>query len=87
MQDTRSSRDELTSPINEIEHFILRHRVRQLFLEYNIPTLNMVTNHNLPLKDYAPPFEEEPHSSIAPPAIEANNFELKPSLLQAVQQN
>ncbi|XP_045791784.1 uncharacterized protein LOC123886512 [Trifolium pratense] len=40
-----------------------------------------------PLKDYAVPSEEEPHSSIAPPNIEARNFELKPALLQIVQQN
>lgn len=47
----------------------------------------MAVNHNRPLKDYATPSEEEPHSSIAPPVIKANNFELKPSLLQDVQQN
>src|SRR3954465_8806036 len=40
-----------------------------------------------PLREYAAPSRAEPHSSIAPPAIEANNFELKPSLVQAVQQN
>jgi hypothetical protein len=39
------------------------------------------------LQDYAAPSQDEPHSSIAPPAIETNNFELKPSLLQAVQHN
>ncbi|MCI69535.1 hypothetical protein A2U01_0090797, partial [Trifolium medium] len=38
---------------------------------------------NRPLKSYA----AEPHNSIAAPAIDANNFELKPSLLSAVQQN
>ncbi|CAJ2646738.1 unnamed protein product [Trifolium pratense] len=42
---------------------------------------------NRPLKSYAIPSQEEPHNSIAAPAIEANNFELKPSLLSAVQQN
>ncbi|CAJ2667314.1 unnamed protein product [Trifolium pratense] len=40
-----------------------------------------------PLRSYAIPSQEEPHNSIAAPAIEANNFELKPSLLSAVQQN
>ena len=40
-----------------------------------------------PLKFYAIPSHDEPHNSIAAPAIEANNFELKPSLLSAVQQN
>ncbi|CAJ2652102.1 unnamed protein product [Trifolium pratense] len=42
---------------------------------------------NRPLKSYAIPSQAEPHNSIAAPAIEANNFELKPSLLSAVQQN
>ena len=42
---------------------------------------------NRPLKDYAGPSQEEPHNSIAAPAIARNDFKLKPSLLQAVQQN
>ncbi|KAK2443858.1 hypothetical protein QL285_014927 [Trifolium repens] len=42
---------------------------------------------NRPLRSYAIPSQEEPHNSIAAPAIEANNFELKPSFLSAVQQN
>ncbi|KAK2457130.1 hypothetical protein QL285_004433 [Trifolium repens] len=46
-----------------------------------------MANRDRPLKDYAVPSEEEPHSSIAPPAVEARNFELKPALLQIVQQN
>lgn len=85
MLDTRSSGDELTQPINEIKCFILRRRVRQLCLEYNIPTPDMDANNNRPLKDYAALSEEEPHSSTAPPSIEANNFELKALLLQVVQ--
>ncbi|XP_058745952.1 uncharacterized protein LOC131618812 [Vicia villosa] len=40
-----------------------------------------------PLKSYAIPSQAEPHNSIVAPSIEANNFELKPSLLSAVQQN
>ncbi|KAK2444779.1 hypothetical protein QL285_015778 [Trifolium repens] len=40
-----------------------------------------------PLRSYAIPSQEEPHNSIAASAIEANNFELKPSLLLSVQQN
>ena len=42
---------------------------------------------NLPLKDYASPSQEEPHNSIVAPTITRNDFELKPSLLQVVQQN
>ena len=37
------------------------------------------------LKSYAIPSQEEPHNKIVAPPIEANNFELKPSLLSAVQ--
>lgn len=40
-----------------------------------------------PLKEFAQPSNEEPSSSIGNPAIPANKFELKPSLLQLVQQN
>lgn len=40
-----------------------------------------------PLKYFALPSNEEPHFSIVNPIIPANNFELKPSLLQIVQQN
>ncbi|CAJ2645242.1 unnamed protein product, partial [Trifolium pratense] len=46
-----------------------------------------MANNARPLRDYAVPSEEEPHSSIAPPNTEARNFELKPALLQIVQQN
>ena len=42
---------------------------------------------NRPLKDYAALSQEEPHNSIVAPAITWNDFKLKPSLLQAVQQN
>ena len=42
---------------------------------------------NHPLKDYASPSQEEPQNSISAPAIARNDFKLKPSLLQAVQQN
>ncbi|MCI38543.1 hypothetical protein A2U01_0059771, partial [Trifolium medium] len=42
---------------------------------------------NRPLKSYAIPSQAEPHNSIVAPAIEANNFELKPSLISLVQQN
>ena len=42
---------------------------------------------NLPLKDYVAPSQEEPHNNIVAPTIARNDFELKPSLLQAVQQS
>ena len=48
----------------------------------------MAENRNQrPLKEFAQPLDEEPSSSIVNPAITTNNFELKPSLLQLVQQN
>lgn len=40
-----------------------------------------------PLKDYSIPIEEETYCSIIHPAIMVNNFELKPSLIDMVQQN
>ena len=39
------------------------------------------------LRDYALPNESEAQTSIARPAINANNFESKPSLIQMVQQS
>ena len=41
---------------------------------------------NRPLKDYAAPSQEEPHTSIDAPTIAWNDFELKHSLLQVFQQ-
>lgn len=40
-----------------------------------------------PLKEFSLPSNKEPHSSIVNPAIATNNFELKLSLVQIVQQN
>ena len=39
------------------------------------------------LRDYATPKIEHAHPSIVKPAIGANNFELKPSLIQMIQNN
>jgi hypothetical protein len=39
------------------------------------------------MKYYVVPSQAEPHNSIATPAINRNDFKLKPSLLSAVQQN
>lgn len=47
----------------------------------------MAENNKRPLKDFVVQSQDEPHSSIVNPAIQNNNFELKPSLLQIVQQN
>lgn len=47
----------------------------------------MAENDNRPLKDFDVPFENESHSSIVNPVTQANTFELKPSLLQIMQQN
>ena len=42
---------------------------------------------NRTLKEYATPSTEEPQAVIVYPAVEANNFEIKPALLNIVQQN
>jgi len=39
------------------------------------------------LKEYATPSTEEPHAIIVYPTVEGNNFEIKPALLNLVQQN
>src|SRR4051812_1435005 len=102
MPNTRSQGGDLIQRINEIERFInVKRRARNLpevdpipinqeltftdQINQFTPKLEMAALR--PLRDYAAPSRVEPHSSIAPPAIEANNFELKSSLVQAVQQN
>ncbi|AES76386.1 hypothetical protein MTR_6g078050 [Medicago truncatula] len=44
-------------------------------------------NDNQPLKDFDMPSDEDHHTNIVRPKIAVNNFKLKPSLLQIVQQN
>jgi len=39
------------------------------------------------LREYATPSTDEPHVVIVYPAVEANSFEIKPPLLNLVQQN
>jgi len=39
------------------------------------------------LKEYATPSTEEPQAIIMYPTVEGNNFEIKPALLNLVQQN
>ena len=97
MPNTHLQGGELVQRINEIESFVnIRHRILDLpevapipipISEETTPKLDMVELGNRPLKEYAAPSRAELHSCISPPAIEENNFELKPSLLQAVQQN
>jgi len=83
MPSTRTSEDELVEPIDEIERFLhIRRQVERIHAQ-----MAQAQNANRPLKDFAVPSQDEPHSSIVNPTIQANNFELKPSLLQIVQQN
>src|SRR4051812_19053001 len=97
MQNTRSQGGDLIQRINEIECFInVKRRACNLPEVAPIPInheltftdqINQITPKLemaalRPLRDYVAPSRAEPHSSIAPPAIEANNFELKPSLVQ-----
>lgn len=88
MRKTRSAGN-LVSYVDEIERYF---RARRRLL-YDTPSQSETqsemgdNNDNRPLKDFAVPSEEEPHTSIVRPAIAANNFELKPSLVQIIQQN
>lgn len=72
----------LVDPIEEPERYaharLLLQKIRREMTE---------EENRRPLKDFALPSNEERHSSIVNPTIPANNFELKPSLLQIVQQN
>ena len=79
MRRTRNTRC-LIYPLAEPERYararLFFHRIRRAMAEDQ--------NHR-PLKDFAQPSNEESSSSIVKPTIPANNFELKPSLLQLVQ--
>ena len=89
MPSTRSRGEELEQLVSEPESLLRR---KNLENQIENPLPNIVRESEMaegpqgrPLRSYAIPSQEEPHNSIAAPAIEANNFELKPSLLQAVQ--
>ncbi|XP_045827939.1 uncharacterized protein LOC123919930 [Trifolium pratense] len=87
MPSTRSRGERLVQLVSEPER-LLRRRNLENQLEIPLPDLVMAeAPQERPLRSYAIPSQAEPHNSIAAPAIEANNFELKPSLLSAVQQN
>ena len=100
MPSTRSQGDNLAPPIAELERFLyLRRRILEYQQRYNIPDIFSPTKPkekptmaeegplNRPLKFYATPSQQEPHNNIAAPAINQNDFELKPSLLSVVQQH
>ena len=97
MPSTRSKGEGLVLPISEPECSITRRcrvrvsRTNQSLSQSSIPTEPVeepdMGDQPRPLKSYAIPSQEEPHNNIVAPPIEANNFELKPSLLSAVQQN
>ena len=96
MPSTRSQSEDLEIPISSPERLIrLRRRLQFIPIPTQEPIQEPIQEEveepamgeqPRPLKFYAIP-SYEPHNSIAAPAIEANNFELKPSLLSAVQQN
>src|ERR1044072_9500143 len=99
MPNTRSQGGRLHIPINDPERYLrLRRRIQEHPELNNLPPSVLPDIDELrrmaeppppprPLKDYAVPSQAEPHNSIAAPAIARNDFELKPSLLSAVQQN
>lgn len=79
MRRTRSSRN-MVKATDEIERFIrVKHQIRKTRLE-------MAEFDNNLLKDIVIISQEESHSSVVNSVILANNFGLKSSLFQIVQQ-
>jgi hypothetical protein len=102
MPSTRSQGEKVEQPVSEPERLLsLRRRnlenqtrnnqaQKETLLPKIVkePAIEMAEGpQNRPLRSYALSSQEEPHNIIASPTIEANNFELKTSLLSAVQQN
>jgi len=65
--------------VPEIERFL--HKRKREARNNNV----MAKEHTL--KEYATPSTKEPHAIIVYPTVEGNNFEIKPTLLNLVQQN
>lgn len=77
MSNTLSAGDELEQPIPKVERYIhLKRRIHELREIFEL----MAEPDNRPLKEFTVSSQDEPHSSIVPPVIQANKFELKPSL-------
>ena len=47
--------------------------------------IEVVVENSRPLRDFSTPLVNGIHDSIQRPSIQANNFELKPSIIQMVQ--
>lgn len=79
---------DIVEAVPEIERFFHRRR-REQHKARTKPTSKprMAAKNTRTLKDFAAPNTNGLHSSITRPTVEANNFELKPSLLSMVQQN
>jgi hypothetical protein len=85
MPSTRSRGERLEQLVSEPERLLsLRRKNLENQIENHLPELVRESEmakgpQGRPLRSYAIPSQEEPHNSIAVPAIEANNIELKPS--------
>lgn len=83
MTNTRSHKEKLEQLIPKIVCYInLKCRIYELRAIFE----PRGEADNRPLKDYAVLSQDESHSSIVPPAIQGNSFELKPSLIQIMKQ-
>ena len=97
--DTRIGADLLPLDI-EVEKTIRNLKKERVVAEASVMAEQRETNQNIPvvvadrpqlrqrtIKDFWRLIIREEYSTIKQPAIEANNFELKPSLITIVQQN
>ena len=69
----------------EIER-TLRQLKKEQKKEANTSLSNMADQKQKALRDYAMPSVNGATSSIRRPAIQANNFEIKPAIIQMIQQ-